>query len=608
MKLCATTAFLTCVAAAGHAGGVLVPWREGLVGPVSSTARAVDAESALSSAIRGAVHDAVAKAVSDAHASHDVGKTPAAGVKQPAQKTAELGLLQATRLGKSSARGSTGSGGPLDHDIPYSTYDNRMVTNPYIRDSPLNVMDTLYPIAPEDRLMRGVDAQSGFVLPPSYKSRLIYYPKRQEIVNPFPQLHPDPSVKWGKQPEVPIRLRKNRLVCSAQPPGWADSKGYSCTMYKRKQWCSTAGGPGDGWNKDWGPITAYMQNAVSATQACCECGGGMTTVVVGETEKNLADRRIIAPGDKLPDPDSKWFEASPLIGASPIRVKPALQAPEEDVGLPIPPVAPADTIPDKFARYFNEVNEKVEKPDPAGFSLRYYLNAVPAPCSPVPPSASVIDRALDYSWSTGFLAGRPLRWPVTSPDAVRPMAGTPWWGVWSGSLQIFKPGLYMLDLELGFVTESVLKVDGAEVLSFGQCGAARKDEDCLAMQCVWEVSSGTCRPPTMPGGTQRRTTKPMVQLSAGGHCIEVSVLVTNFAKSLKLLYSGPDTDSSTVVVPSVVLFCDPIVKACKTPALQACAAQQARCGPSGMASESASSAASAAPGQGSIADPGFALL
>merc|ERR1719476_205461 len=46
-----------------------------------------------------------------------------------------------------------------------------------------------------------------------------------------------------------------------------------------------------------------------------------------------------------------------------------------------------------------------------------------------------------------------------------------------------------------------------------------------------------------------------IDLGAGAHCIEVLVMVTGGAQSLKLSYAGPDTKASSEVIPGQVVHC-----------------------------------------------------
>jgi len=54
--------------------------------------------------------------------------------------------------------------------------------------------------------------------------------------------------------------------CSDQPPGWYDSRGssYNCRWYAVDNRCHTQG-------------SGYSRLGKTATQACCNCGGGFTT-------------------------------------------------------------------------------------------------------------------------------------------------------------------------------------------------------------------------------------------------------------------------------------------------------------------------------------------
>lgn len=548
------------------------------------------AEEALGDALRNAIHDAVAGAVAGAH-----GKQPAVRPSGDPPSAVPDGTAARRPLLLFASRRSrlrippghppnTGLDGTWDD--PYSTYANRGVRSPYWTEKPLNVMDEMFPVAPMDRLAPGIAAQTGWPLPPSYRNPVHYHPKREEIYNDFPQPYPSPDIKWSplSHPQEPVRLRMNRLRCSSQPLGWTDKRGYNCDYYAEAGWCKTNGRPGPGWKEIWGTFSDYAASQVAAPQACCQCGGGQRQIDISGPEAALRNREVVAPEDAI-FPDSGNIAHEP---------KNALQAPEDEIPLPVPPVAPGDTIPNKFARYLVEVAEREDVPDPAGLSVRYYLSQ-PDECRADAPTAAAIDRTLDYGSDVG-VSIRPLQWPVPTGDAVRPVGGNVWFATWSGTVRILKEGMYALNLNVGFVTESNLRIDGQHILSVGQCAAATTEADCLVqgngqngqVPCVWNAKAGQCKP---PDGAPLA-----MSLTAGGHCVEATVMVTPGARDLQLRYRGPDTDEKEIVVPGQMLFCDPRIKACKAPALQACKHVQPSC---------AGSPSGTFPGG---VDPGFAFM
>jgi len=68
-----------------------------------------------------------------------------------------------------------------------------------------------------------------------------------------------------------------------------------------------------------------------------------------------------------------------------------------------------------------------------------------------------------------------------------------------------------------------------------------------------------------------------IELSAGGHCVEVSVAITPGAGTLQLEYRGPDTENIATVVPSKVIYCDPVIPSCSEPAMDSCAIYKPVC-------------------------------
>jgi len=76
-------------------------------------------------------------------------------------------------------------------------------------------------------------------------------------------------------------------------------------------------------------------------------------------------------------------------------------------------------------------------------------------------------------------------------------------------------------------------------------------------------------PPPIASGEVDETAGTVV-LKGGGHCVEVTVMVTPSARSLALRYKGPDTSGKMTTVPGQVLFCDPVVAACEDPGPNTC--------------------------------------
>jgi len=65
--------------------------------------------------------------------------------------------------------------------------------------------------------------------------------------------------------------------CVDTPLSWEDSKSHRCQEYAQRNWCKNTGGYGAGWKDSQGLFTDYADEGVSATAACCACGGGLNT-------------------------------------------------------------------------------------------------------------------------------------------------------------------------------------------------------------------------------------------------------------------------------------------------------------------------------------------
>jgi hypothetical protein len=66
------------------------------------------------------------------------------------------------------------------------------------------------------------------------------------------------------------------VACQQVVLGWTDTGGDNCAKYFEESLCTTDGQPGAGWQESWGPLSDYANSqGIDATQACCECGGGV---------------------------------------------------------------------------------------------------------------------------------------------------------------------------------------------------------------------------------------------------------------------------------------------------------------------------------------------
>jgi len=56
---------------------------------------------------------------------------------------------------------------------------------------------------------------------------------------------------------------------------WADTDGDTCDAYSNGMYCDARGGPGPGWNEEWGKLENFSAAGHTALTACCACGGGI---------------------------------------------------------------------------------------------------------------------------------------------------------------------------------------------------------------------------------------------------------------------------------------------------------------------------------------------
>eukprot|EP00927_Polykrikos_kofoidii_P023055 TRINITY_DN2134_c0_g1_i1.p1 TRINITY_DN2134_c0_g1~~TRINITY_DN2134_c0_g1_i1.p1 ORF type:complete len:804 (-),score=72.14 TRINITY_DN2134_c0_g1_i1:156-2567(-) len=356
-----------------------------------------------------------------------------------------------------------------------------------------------WPVAPEDELGPGVTEHvSGLILPDEYSTAPAYFPSSEDRVNPFPKPYPDSYSGLDQQAPVSTDsepLRNVGLVCASAPQGWVDSGGASCVQYSKSSWCKEDGREGSGWAvvSNGQSLAAFGVNGVDATQACCECGGGRRVVTIDSAYTRLSHRRLVAPEDRSPNgPVSRRSVLSRSMPENPISPWRPLMAPKDHVPLPVPPVAPHDDVPLKYAHYFQGLYDRSLIPDPMGLSVRFYGFRPSDACTEVP-GASAIDLSLDYSGD----AGSPRSLQQATKDVTLP--GGIVWGRWTGSLKIEKAGNYTFDLNMGFSALSSLKVDGLELVSYGQCHVSTGESDCTGKGCKW-TSDGKCLPPLASEG------------------------------------------------------------------------------------------------------------
>jgi len=82
----------------------------------------------------------------------------------------------------------------------------------------------------------------------------------------------------GTNPATGIATDTTTLAHEARTcedvPDWHDAEDEVCETYHTNQWCTSIGGYGPNWNFTWGTFNDFAYNGVSATSACCACGGG----------------------------------------------------------------------------------------------------------------------------------------------------------------------------------------------------------------------------------------------------------------------------------------------------------------------------------------------
>lgn len=358
------------------------------------------------------------------------------------------------------------------------------------------------PEAPLDEVQSGVEDQAaGFAwgfgpLPANgYLNGPAVHPASLDVPNVFPRPYPGgddmadsvPADEAGQPSTSMPPLRHHEVACVGTR-NWKDSRGFDCVAYGLKKWCTLDGEVGSGWEDSAGlGSAANLITGVAAAEACCECGGGYKSIVASREAQPLRTRRLVAPEDRLSTPGGHAVTAAgifyprgalarPNIVDNPIS---PLAPPQEIpwVGIdPDPVAAPYDDVPKPYAMYFGKVYDSESRPDPMGLSARFY-GSPPMACDAGKPGASAIDRALDYSASSAIWTARNLHWPKSVATE-----GEVFWGRWTGSLRIFKPGRYVFDLDIGFSTQSSIKVDGIELLTAGQCRVS-DPEECAAKGC-----------------------------------------------------------------------------------------------------------------------------
>lgn len=64
-------------------------------------------------------------------------------------------------------------------------------------------------------------------------------------------------------------------TCKNEPLGWEDREEDGCATYSSESWCTSTGGYGTKWDKEWGKFEDFRGSGnKTAAEACCLCGGG----------------------------------------------------------------------------------------------------------------------------------------------------------------------------------------------------------------------------------------------------------------------------------------------------------------------------------------------
>ena len=137
------------------------------------------------------------------------------------------------------------------------------------------VDEDFQPVPWTSAISPGVQAQGGEVygmpVAATGDNKVVYYPKSSDQPGAFPA-HESGSSDQKAMRNVVVR-------CISSPATWADSRGHDCYTYEQNRWCTTYGAPGIGWQSSWGKLTDFVPfTGISATAACCACGGGMATL------------------------------------------------------------------------------------------------------------------------------------------------------------------------------------------------------------------------------------------------------------------------------------------------------------------------------------------
>eukprot|EP00930_Biecheleria_cincta_P004639 TRINITY_DN105558_c0_g1_i1.p1 TRINITY_DN105558_c0_g1~~TRINITY_DN105558_c0_g1_i1.p1 ORF type:complete len:575 (-),score=109.28 TRINITY_DN105558_c0_g1_i1:310-2034(-) len=316
-----------------------------------------------------------------------------------------------------------------------------------------NVGAATFPVAPQDDLTKGLQIAADRTPPGSSP----------------PKLQAAGTMEGAS-------IRGQILECHSSPQNWQDSHGNGCYEYEKGQWCTREGVQGPGWQAEWGTFmewTASMANN-GPKGACCACGGGVPMVSSTQSDVPLARSLVMAPEDAVARRD---------------LVAPADALPEK-FGMAKQVTAPLDAVPRSFRRHFAEMQKQRQTPDLMGLTVRFYDAPPTNTCEGPPTISSAVDRVLDYG--LGKVSGFQR---FVESRAKKAKTGSVFYAKWTGTIDVLAAGEYAFDLDLGFDTQSSVKIDGKEILTKGQCRVARDAGACSKKRCSWVAES--CVPPTL---------------------------------------------------------------------------------------------------------------
>jgi len=104
----------------------------------------------------------------------------------------------------------------------------------------------------------------------------------QQEATPAPWQQAPSPIPWQQEPSY------GEQACIDSPIGWLDSNRDGCSDYKRKNYCAN-GRISFGWSRDYGPMSAYSTDGISALEACCVCRSSNKNSVEAQGGQNLRE-------------------------------------------------------------------------------------------------------------------------------------------------------------------------------------------------------------------------------------------------------------------------------------------------------------------------------